>query len=130
MLVAIPFVALRGGEAVEPETDPLFRMTVAATIFGFFVGFWTWKGRTLGMQSWRLQLETLDGGTAGFGRASLRFFAAVLSWAPAGLGFIWQLWDPAGLACTTAERHASRALPESGGRHVASPLSTTVSARR
>jgi uncharacterized RDD family membrane protein YckC len=30
--------------------------------------------------------------------ASLRFFAAILSWLPAGLGFWWQLWDKDKLA--------------------------------
>ena len=27
------------------------------------------------------------------GAATLRFFAAILSWLPLGLGFFWQLWD-------------------------------------
>ncbi len=93
MLVAVPFVAVRGGEAVEPQSDPLFRLTIAAAIYLFFVGFWTRSGRTLGMQSWRLQLETADGGKAGIGAATLRFFAALLSWLCCGLGFLWQLWD-------------------------------------
>jgi uncharacterized RDD family membrane protein YckC len=45
------------------------------------------------MQSWGLQLELADGNTPGFGAASLRFFTAIGSWLPAGLGFLWQLWD-------------------------------------
>lgn len=62
-------------------------------IFLFFVLYWTRVGRTLGMQSWRLQLESLDGSNIHFGTATLRFFAALLSWAPLGLGFLWSLWD-------------------------------------
>ena len=93
MLVTVPFVAVRGGEAVEPLSDVFYRFTVLAAIYLFFVGFWTRSGRTLGMQSWRLQLQTMDGGKAGLAAASLRFAAALLSWAPAGLGFVWQLWD-------------------------------------
>lgn len=93
MLVGTPFVAVRGGEAVEPLTDPLFRLTLAATIYLFFVGFWMRAGRTLGMQSWRLQLETASGGKPTLGACTIRLFAALLSWAPAGLGFWWQLWD-------------------------------------
>ncbi len=93
MLVGTPFVAIRGGEAVEPLTDPFFRLTLAATIYLFFVGFWMRAGRTLGMQSWRLQLETAAGGKPTLGACTIRFFAALLSWAPAGLGFWWQLWD-------------------------------------
>ncbi len=93
MLVTVPFVAIRGGEAVEPLTDAAYRMTLLATLYLFFVGFWTRAGRTLGMQAWRMQLETIGGGKPTLGAASLRFAAAVLSWAPFGLGFLWSLWD-------------------------------------
>ena len=67
-------------------------------IFLFFVLYWSRGGRTLGMQSWRLQLETMDGERASLGAATIRFFAALLSWAPAGLGFLWSLWDKDRLA--------------------------------
>ena len=98
MLVGTPFVAIRGGEAVEPLTDPAFRLTLFATIYVFFVGFWVKSGRTLGMQSWRLQLEAINGGPASFGAATVRFFAAILSWLLLGLGFLWQLVDKDRLA--------------------------------
>lgn len=45
------------------------------------------------MQSWGLQLETRDGQVPSLATASLRFFAALLSLIPLGLGFVWQLWD-------------------------------------
>lgn len=93
MLIALPFIAIRGGEAVEPRTDLFYRLSLAAVIYVFFVGFWARSGRTLGMQSWRLQLETNDGEHPSLAVASLRFFAALLSWAPVGLGFLWSLWD-------------------------------------
>ena len=92
-LATIPFIAVRGGEPVEIGDNLLYRLTLAVVIFAFFTGFWTRSGRTLGMQSWGLRVETPDGGIPGFGRASVRFFAAILSWLPAGLGFLWQLWD-------------------------------------
>lgn len=93
MLIALPFIAIRGGEAVEPRTDLFYRLSLAAVIYIFFVGFWARSGRTLGMQSWRLQLETNDGEHPSLAAASLRFFAALLSWVPVGLGFLWSLWD-------------------------------------
>jgi uncharacterized RDD family membrane protein YckC len=93
ILVGTPFVIMRGGEAVPPMTDPFFRLTIGATIYLYFVAYWTRTGRTLGMQSWGLQLETQDGGRPKWATNSVRFFAAILSWAPAGLGFLWQLWD-------------------------------------
>lgn len=93
MMVATPFIAIRGGEAIEPQTDIVYRLILAAVIYSFFVGFWTRTGRTLGMQSWGLQLETPDGNRPSFSAATIRFFAALISWAPLGLGFFWQLWD-------------------------------------
>ena len=92
-LATIPFIALRGGEPVEVGDNAVYRFTLAAVIFLFFTGFWTRSGRTLGMQSWRLRLETADGQLPAFSAACIRFFAAILSLAPAGLGFLWQLWD-------------------------------------
>ena len=91
-LGTLPFVAVRGGELVEPGTMP-HQVALIVIAWFFFVGFWTRSGRTLGMQSWRLQLEALDGTVPGFGTATLRFFAAIVSWLPLGLGFWWQLWD-------------------------------------
>ncbi len=92
-LATTPFIAMRGGEPVEIGDNMIYRLVLALVIYGFFVGFWTRSGRTLGMQSWGLQLETRDGGKPTVATASVRFFAAILSWAPAGLGFLWQLWD-------------------------------------
>lgn len=94
----LPFIAAEGGEPVEPSENILYQFVLAIVIYGFFVGFWTRSGRTLGMQSWRLQLETMDGERASLGAATIRFFAALLSWAPAGLGFLWSLWDKDRLA--------------------------------
>jgi uncharacterized RDD family membrane protein YckC len=92
-LSTLPFIATRGGEPVESSENLLYRAVLAMVIYGFFVGFWTRSGRTLGMQSWGLQLETTDGEQPSLATASLRFFAALLSWAPVGLGFLWSFWD-------------------------------------
>ena len=91
-LGTLPFVAVRGGEPVEPGAMT-YQVALIVIAWLFFVGFWTRTGRTLGMQSWRLQLETLDGTVPDFGSATRRFFAAIISWLPLGLGFWWQLWD-------------------------------------
>jgi uncharacterized RDD family membrane protein YckC len=97
ILATIPFVAMQGGEPVEPG-DPLYQVAMLLVAWAFFVGFWTRSGRTLGMQSWRLQVETADGNRPGIGAATLRFLGAILSWLPLGLGFWWQLVDRDGLA--------------------------------
>ncbi len=92
-LATLPFIAVRGGEPVEIGDNAIYRVVLVVVVYAFFVGFWTRSGRTLGMQSWGLQLETLDGEKPTFATASVRFVAALLSWAPLGLGFLWQLWD-------------------------------------
>ena len=92
-MATVPFIAMRGGEPVEIGDNMIYRVVLVLVIYLFFVGFWTRKGRTLGMQSWGLQLETMDGVKPTFASASVRFLAAIISWAPCGLGFLWQLWD-------------------------------------
>ena len=93
-LATTPFIAVRGGEAVESGENFVYRVVVVLVIYVFFVGFWSYSGRTLGMQSWRLQLQDDHGQVPSVARASLRFFAAIISLLPLGLGFLWQLWDP------------------------------------
>ena len=93
ILVTIPFIAARGGEPVEVDGNLVYQAVVMLVIYTFFAGFWTRSGRTLGMQSWGLQLETRDGSLPSLSAATIRFFAALISWAPLGLGFFWQLWD-------------------------------------
>jgi uncharacterized RDD family membrane protein YckC len=95
-LVTLPFIAQRGGEPVEPGEGP-YRIALLVVAYIFYVGFWSRYGRTLGMQSWRLLIETASGEKPDVARASLRFLAAVLSLIPLGLGFWWQLWDKDGL---------------------------------
>jgi len=92
-LATIPFIAMRAGEPVEIGDNAIYRIVLASVVYVFFVGFWTRAGRTLGMQSWGLQLQSADNSKPTLAAASVRFFAALLSWAPAGLGFLWQLWD-------------------------------------
>lgn len=96
VMLAVLSTAILGGENVYaggPLYVKIYNAIRFSAIFLFFVFFWTWRGRTLGMQSWGLQLETMDGAKPGFAQATLRFFAALLSWAPFGLGFLWQLVD-------------------------------------
>lgn len=91
-LATLPFIAMRAGQPVAAG-DRVYQLTMFVVAYVFFTGFWWRAGRTLGMQSWGLSLETMDGKKAGLSRASLRFLAALISWLPVGLGFWWQLWD-------------------------------------
>ena len=96
-ILAVIANAFLGGENVYAGGPLYVRAYNGArflVIFCFFVGYWSYRGRTLGMQSWGLQLEISEGGRIpSLSQNTIRFFAAILSWLPLGLGFLWQLWD-------------------------------------
>jgi uncharacterized RDD family membrane protein YckC len=85
-------VMLRSGTAVAPNTL-WFSTGLAAIPALFFCWFWTHGGQTLGMVAWRVRIEASDGAPLSWGRALLRYCAALISMLPAGLGFVWALWD-------------------------------------
>lgn len=93
----LPFVGLRGGNPVD-SGDVFYQITLVLITYVFFVGFWIRYGRTLGMQSWGLRIETLSGDKPGPRQATIRYFAALVSWVPAAMGFWWQLFDKEGLS--------------------------------
>lgn len=93
ILGTLPFLAVRGGEHVAAG-DSWYRLTMLLILYAFFTGFWAAYGRTLGMQSWGMRIETADGRKPSLRQASVRFVAAIVSWLPAGLGYWWQLLDP------------------------------------
>ena len=93
MLATVPFVAVRGGEVVEPDDNLVYQVCILLIIYAFFAFFWSYGGQTLGMRAWRLRLEMKDGGVPSFQVASARFVVAIASLVAFGLGFLWQLWD-------------------------------------
>ncbi len=88
---------LTGGEAIRGDTHPVlewvYRALLVALTVGFFGLFWTRNGQTLGMAAWRIKVEREDGANLTWRDAVTRLGAAVLSWLPAGLGFLWILFD-------------------------------------
>jgi len=102
LLAAVLFMAtlaiyvLRGGRPVAPGTL-WFQLTLGAVAAVFFTWFWTHGGQTLGMRAWSLRLVDRQGQPIGWPKALGRFFAALLSAAPAGLGFWWAAVDRDGL---------------------------------
>jgi uncharacterized RDD family membrane protein YckC len=101
-VVTIPLGLALGPDKAQPLFDsPWFRwpffvycVVVAAA---FHLWFWTHGGQTLGMRAWRLKVVREDGGTLTPRDSLFRWAAALLSWAPVGLGFLWSLLDPRGL---------------------------------
>ena len=75
----------------------LVRAYILSVSFVFFAWFWVHGGQTLGMRAWRLRLVSATNGPVSWPMAGKRFFAAILSWLPAGAGFVWSLFDQGGL---------------------------------
>ncbi len=93
ILASVPFYLIQGGGEADVYNDEWHQTLWLIVPYIFLVGFWTTRGRTLGMQSWGLQLEDPNGRVPGPGRATIRFGAAILSGAAFGLGYLWQLVD-------------------------------------
>ena len=98
MVATALFLPLTGGEAVVSGRNPMlgwvYRAALLALIAGFFGVFWTLRGQTLGMASWRLRVEREDGALLGWGDTLRRLGWALVSLLPLGLGFLWILFDP------------------------------------
>jgi uncharacterized RDD family membrane protein YckC len=95
-LATLPFIALRGGEPVEPG-ELIYQIVLFVVSYLFFVGFWSRSGRTLGMQAWRIQVEAMSGDSPSITALNVRFFTAIVSLLVFGMGFWWQLFDREGL---------------------------------
>lgn len=71
--------------------NPLVFIGSLIVICAFYCTFWLRNQQTLGMQAWRLQLETADGSPLTLRHCIKRWLAGILSMACAGLGFFWCL---------------------------------------
>ncbi len=103
LLLALLFFAaavgtiFTSGEATEPG-NPL--MTTWLFLVSFFYFAWPWMntGQTLGMKTWRIRLERIDGKPLTLWHVLLRFISAIPSLLLAGVGLLYMLFDPNQLA--------------------------------
>jgi uncharacterized RDD family membrane protein YckC len=61
-------------------------------VIGFYCVFWLKNRQTLGMQAWRIQLETTDSTPLTLKHCLRRAGVAILSLACFGLGYLWCLF--------------------------------------
>jgi uncharacterized RDD family membrane protein YckC len=98
MVATALMLPLTGGEAItaagHPALEFVYRATLLALLVGFHGLFWTRRGQTLGMASWRLRVEREDGALLTWPDTLRRLAAAAVSLAAAGLGFLWIVVDP------------------------------------
>jgi len=97
MIVTACFLPFTGGEAVTWARFPLLAVpywaALAVAIVAYFGLPWTQRGQTLGMTTWRLRVQRNDGFLLTWRDVVVRLGASVLSWLPAGLGWVWALFD-------------------------------------
>jgi uncharacterized RDD family membrane protein YckC len=62
----------------------------------YHIGFWAWKGTTLGGIVLNLKVTRTDGADLRFQDALIRGLAGIFSIASLGIGFFWMLQDPEG----------------------------------
>lgn len=98
LLLALWFIAtalllpFTGGTAIRPQ-HPLMTSYLLFVSFFFYGWFWLHGGQTLGMRSWRLQLQNLRPGPISWWQALLRFLVAIPSAVFFGIGYLWMLVD-------------------------------------
>jgi uncharacterized RDD family membrane protein YckC len=63
-------------------------------LLAYHIGFWTWKGTTVGGIICQLRLVRVDGAPLRFADALVRGLASIFSLAVLGLGALWILKDP------------------------------------
>lgn len=81
-------------ENMQTVSGPLLGSLIVIVVFTFFAYFWVRHGRTLGMQAWRLRVQTGDGYNITLNQAWKRFLAAIPSLGLLGLGYFWMWLDP------------------------------------
>lgn len=86
-----------GQQADEIGTTPFdiwsLRLMLLFFVTLFFIYSWRRGGMTLGMQAWRLRVQTTDGHAITLKQSLIRCVAAWLSLAAFGIGYWWVLFD-------------------------------------
>lgn len=96
MIAGFIFIPLLGHPPATRGEHLLFRIHLFAIAYVFFCWFWTHGGQTLGMRAWKIKLLDQQGLVVGWPAATRRFFFALLSWLPLGLGFLWMMFSAQG----------------------------------
>ncbi len=62
-------------------------------VAAYFLWFWGRKGKTLAMQTWKIQLQSADGSAPSIDQFLLRFMLAWPSILCFGIGLAWAVFD-------------------------------------
>lgn len=70
------------------ENKLIFQIYLLTICFLYFAWHWLHGGQTLGMKTWRLQLESINGDKVTWLQALIRFVVSLVSWMIVGVGFL------------------------------------------
>lgn len=98
MLIGGIAVAINQGESTDVSSPAMLQSVLFILTYLFFGFFWTRNGQTLGMQAWRLRIQTPEGMVLTWWQALLRYISACLSIGTLGLGYLWMFIDRDGLS--------------------------------
>ncbi|MCU7834849.1 MAG: RDD family protein [gamma proteobacterium symbiont of Taylorina sp.] len=70
----------RNNLSTSEFTGPIFYSYLFIVSWFFFAWFWTHGGQTLGLKSWSLRLQTIQGNTINWTQSLLRFLLAGSPW--------------------------------------------------
>jgi uncharacterized RDD family membrane protein YckC len=85
VLISVQLLAIGRGFNDEQRT--------LLMLLAYHIGFWTWKGTTVGGIICQLRLVRIDGEPLRFVDALVRGLSSILSLAVLGLGGVWILFD-------------------------------------
>lgn len=83
-------------ETVGSQIEVNYGANAVGTLLGlvYFIGFWAWRGQTVGMMPFNLQVVRADDGTRiDWVRALLRYIGLIISVIPLFIGLIWVAFD-------------------------------------
>ena len=62
-------------------------------MFVYVIGFWAWRGQTLGKMLMGVKIIKTDGSPVGIGRAILRYIGYLVSYIIILIGYLMVAWD-------------------------------------
>jgi uncharacterized RDD family membrane protein YckC len=99
-IISAALTPLFGAGSFVPVGNGQFEFNYGAnalgTLFGliYFVGFWAWRGQTLGMMPFNLRVvRAEDGGQVDWVQGLLRYVGLIISFVVIFLGVIWVAFD-------------------------------------
>ena len=81
------------GQQHSAQSDLVLEVFSFLLYASYFTWFWSTRGQTLPMQTWRIRVVTADGGRLSTGRALARYVASWLWVAPAGVYATLNHWN-------------------------------------